>query len=79
MNDEWFDELTNGEALLCSSIQMSIIESLLHVSPISESDKSEILSDISQYSEEEASLVIIKLQEDVIETDVRKQWKKMFN
>tara|TARA_R110000803_G_scaffold162027_1_gene225644 strand:+ start:261 stop:500 length:240 start_codon:yes stop_codon:yes gene_type:complete len=79
MNDEWFDELTNGEALLCSAIQMSIIESLLRISPISESEKSEIFSDISQYSEEEASWLIRELQEDVVETDVRKQWKRMFN
>mgnify|MGYP001479179847 FL=1 len=79
MNEEWFDELTNGEPLLCSSIQMGIIESLLRISPISESEKSEILSELHLYSEDEASSVIIKLKEDVVETDVRKQWKKMFN
>ena len=79
MNEEWFNELTDGEPLLCSSIQMGIIESLLRISPISESEKSEILSEIHLYSEDEASSVIIKLKEDVVETDVRKQWKKMFN
>ena len=39
MNEEWFDELTNGEPLLCSSIQMGVIESLLKISPISEPEK----------------------------------------
>ena len=79
MNEEWFNELTNGEPLLCSSIQMGVIESLLRISPISESEKSEILSELNTYSEDEASSIIRILKEDVIETDVRKQWKKMFN
>ena len=79
MNEEWFNELTNGEPLLCSSIQMGVIESLLRISPISEREKSEILSELNTYSEDEASSVIRILKEDVVETDVRKQWKKMFN
>ena len=79
MNNDWFEELTNGEPLLCSSIQMGVIESLLRISPISESEKSEILSEFNTYSEDEASSVIRKLKEDVVETDVRKQWKRMFN
>jgi hypothetical protein len=79
MNEEWFKELTNGEPLLCSSIQMGVIESLLRISPISESEKSEILSELNTYSEDEASSIIRTLKEDVVETDVRKQWKKMFN
>ena len=79
MNEEWFNELTNGEPLLCSSIQMGVIESLLRISPISESEKSEILSELNTYSEDEASSVIRMLKEDVVETDVRKQWKRMFN
>ena len=79
MNEEWFDELTNGEPLLCSSIQMGVIESLLRISPISEPEKSEILSELNTYSEDEALSIIRTLKEDVVETDVRKQWKKMFN
>jgi len=79
MNEEWFDELTNGEPLLCSSIQMGVIESLLKISPISEPEKSEILSELNTYNEDEALSVIRMLKEDVVETDVRKQWKKMFN
>ena len=79
MNNDWFDELTNGEPLLCSSIQMGVIESLLRISPISEPEKSEIFSELNTYSEDEASSVIRMLKEDVVETDVRKQWKRMFN
>jgi len=79
MNEEWFDELTNGEPLLCSFIQMSIIESLLRVSPISDGEKREIYSELEHYSEEEANKVISFLQKDIVSTDPRDQWKKMFN
>ena len=79
MNEEWFDELTNGEPLLCSTIQMGIIESLLRISPISEEEKSIISSELEYYSEEEANKIISLLKKDVIATDPRDQWKKMFN
>ena len=79
MNEEWFDELTNGEPLLCSSIQMGIIESLLRISPISNEEKKVIYSELNDYSEEEANDIIRLLKKDVVLTDPRDQWKKMFN
>ena len=79
MNEEWFDELTNGEPLLCSAIQMSIIESLLRISPISDIEKRVIYSELNDYSEEEANDIIRLLKKDVVLTDPRDQWKKMFN
>tara|TARA_B100001094_G_C17827687_1_gene621676 strand:- start:24 stop:263 length:240 start_codon:yes stop_codon:yes gene_type:complete len=79
MNEEWFDELTNGEPLLCSSIQMGIIESLLRISPISDIEKRVIYSELNDYSEEEANDIIRLLKKDVVLTDPRDQWKKMFN
>ena len=79
MNEEWFDELTNGEPLLCSTIQMGVIESLLRISPISEEEKSIIFSELEHYSEEEANDIISSLKKDVIITDPKDQWKKMFN
>ena len=79
MNEEWFDELTNGEPLLCSTIQMGIIESLLRISPISEGEKSKIYRELESYSEEEANKIISLLKKDVIATDPTEQWKKMFN
>jgi len=79
MNERWFDELTNGEPLLCSTIQMGIIESLLRISPISEEEKNKIYNELEFYSEEEANKIISLLKKDVIATDPRDQWKKMFN
>lgn len=79
MNEDWFDELTNGEPLLCSSIQMGIIESLLRISPISNEEKKVIYSELNDYSEEEANDIIRLLKKDVVLTDPIDQWKKMFN
>ena len=79
MNDDWFDELTNGEPLLCSIIQMSIIETLLRIHPMSETNKSFIISNLDYYTDKEADNMIRNLKENVIDTDPRDQWKKMFN
>ena len=79
MNEEWFDELTNGEPLLCSAVQMGIIESLLRISPLPEGEKMDIYNNIETYSEEEADCIISSLKKDVISTDPRDQWKRMFN
>ena len=79
MNEDWFDELTNGEPLLCTPIQMSMIESLLKISPISETQKDLIYRNLEDMSELEAEELIIELRKDCIETDVRKQWEQMFN
>ena len=79
MNEDWFDELTNGEPLLCSTIQMSIIETLLRIHPMSETNKSFIISNLDYYTDKEADNMIRNLKENVIDTDPRDQWKKMFN
>ena len=79
MDDKFFNELINGEPLLCSCVQMGIIESLLRISPISEEEKGKIYNDLEFYSEEEANEIISLLKKDSIITDPKDQWKKMFN
>jgi hypothetical protein len=79
VDDKFFNELINGEPLLCSTIQMGIIESLLRISPISEEEKGKIYNELEFYSEEEAEEIISLLKKDSIDTDPREQWKKMFN
>lgn len=79
MNEDWFDELTNGKPLLCTNMQISMIESLLRISPISETQKGLIYRNLEHMSELEAEELIIELRKDCIETDVRKQWEQMFN
>jgi inorganic pyrophosphatase/exopolyphosphatase len=78
MNEDWFDKLTDGAPLLCSTIQLSIIDGLLRVSPISDNDKNNIYKEVSEYSEVEANKLITKLKENAIETDTREQWKRIF-
>ena len=79
MDDKFFNELINGEPLLCSCVQMGMIESLLRISPISEGEKNKIYGELESYSEEEANKIISLLEKDVIATDPKDQWKKMFN
>lgn len=79
MDDKFFNELINGEPLLCSCVQMGIIESLLRISPISEDEKGKIYKELEFYSEEEAEKIISLLKKDVITIDPKDQWKKMFN
>lgn len=79
MNEDWFDELTNGKPLLCTNMQISMIESLLRISPITETQKDLIYRNLEHMSELEAEELIIELRKDCIETDVRKQWEQMFN
>ena len=79
MNEDWFDELTNGKPLLCTNMQISMIESLLRISPISETQKDLIYRNLEHMYELEAEELIIELRKDCIETDVRKQWEQMFN
>ena len=79
MDNKFFNELINGEPLLCSCVQMGIIESLLRISPISEDEKGKIYKELEFYSEEEAEKIISLLKKDVITIDPKDQWKKMFN
>jgi|TARA_R100000306_G_scaffold62541_1_gene72723 hypothetical protein len=79
VDDKFFNELINGEPLLCSCVQMGIIESLLRISPISEDEKGKIYKELEFYSEEEAEKIISLLKKDVITIDPKDQWKKMFN
>ena len=79
MDDKFFDELINGEPLLCSTVQMGIIESLLKISPLPTEQKEEIYMNLDSYSEEEADELIYSLKQDVVATDPRDQWKRMFN
>ena len=55
-----------------------IIESLLKISPISTTEKEEIYMNLNSYSEEEANDLIYYLKQDVVITDPKDQWQKMF-
>ena len=77
MNDDWFDELHNGEPTHITDTQWFIIESNIDNTSIPTSEIEEILSRLHQMSELEAEEIIKLINENKIETDTRKQWEKM--
>ena len=77
MDELWFDELIDGKPILCSTIQLGIIESLLVYSLLPAEKLSEISSEMEQYNETEANKTILLLKENEYETDTRKQFDKM--
>tara|TARA_Y100000004_G_scaffold92736_1_gene103914 strand:+ start:2420 stop:2686 length:267 start_codon:yes stop_codon:yes gene_type:complete len=78
VNDDWFDELHNGEPTPITDTQWFIIESNIDNTSIPTSEIEEILSRLHQMSELEAEEIIKLINENKIETDTRKQWEKMF-
>jgi len=77
VDELWFDELIDGKPILCSTIQLGIIESLLVYSLLPAEKLSEISSEMEQYNETEANKTILLLKENEYETDTRKQFDKM--
>lgn len=78
MNEDWFDELHNGEPTLITDTQWFIIESNIDNTSIPTREITDILSRMHQMSELEAEEIIKLINENKIETDTRKQWQKMF-
>ena len=78
MNDDWFDELHNGEPTLITDKQWFIIESNLAYTTLPLSEINNILESIGELTELEAEVIIKLINENKIETDTRRQWLKMF-
>lgn len=78
MNEDWFDELHNGEPTPITDTQWFIIESNIYYTCLPMVEIERIISSIDQMSELEAEEIIKLINENKIETDTRKQWEKMF-
>ena len=78
MNEDWFDELHNGEPTPITDTQRFIIESNIYYTCLPMVEIERIISSIDQMSELEAEEIIKLINENKIETDTRKQWEKMF-
>lgn len=78
MNDDWFDELHNGEPTLITDKQWFIIESNIAHTTLPLSEINNILESIDELTELEAEGIIKLINENKIETDTRRQWLKMF-
>jgi hypothetical protein len=78
MNDEWLDNLLDGEPSGITDTQWLIIESNIEQTSLTLTMKSDILGRINDLTELEAEEIITLINENKYETDTRKQWEKMF-
>ena len=77
MNDDWIDNILDGEPSGITNTQWLIIESNIDLTSFTESMKSDILGRINDLTELEAEEIITKMYENRYEKDTRKQWEKM--
>ena len=78
MNEDWFDELLDGEPTPITDTQWLIIESNIYHTALPSHMIESIMSRINNITELEAEEIIKLINENKIETDTRKQWLKMF-
>ena len=78
MNDDWIDNILDGEPSGITNSQWLIIESNIDLTSFTERMKSDILGRINDLTELEAEEIITKIYENRYEKDTRKQWEKMF-
>ncbi len=78
MNDDWIDNILDGEPSGITHTQWLIIESNIDLTSFTERMKSDILGRINDLTELEAEEIITKIYENRYEKDTRKQWEKMF-
>jgi len=77
MNDDWIDNILDGEPSGITDTQWLIIESNIDLTSFTETMKSDILSRVNDLTELEAEEIITKIYENRYEKDTRKQWEKM--
>ena len=78
MNDDWIDNILDGEPSGITHTQWLIIEGNIDLTSFTETMKSDILGRINDLTELEAEEIITKIYENRYEKDTRKQWEKMF-
>jgi hypothetical protein len=78
VNEDWFDELHNGEPTPITDTQWLIIESNIYHTILPSQTIQNIMSTLNDMTELEAEEIIKLINENKIEKDTRKQWEKMF-
>ena len=77
MNDDWFDELLDGEPTPITDTQWLIIENNIYNTSIPATQIESIISSLNDLTQIEAEKIIQTINENKIERDTRKQWLKM--
>ncbi len=78
MNEDWLDNLLDGEPSGITNTQWLIIESKIQYTTLTSTTKEDILKRINDLTELEAEEIITIINENKYETDPKKQWEKMF-
>jgi len=78
VNDDWLDDLVDGQPSEITLFQMATIETRLHRSAIPLQEQQEILNKLPTYTELEAEEVIIYILENQVYSDPKDQYKQMF-
>ena len=78
MNDDWIDNILDGEPTPITNGQWLFIEGKIDQTSLTPRMKSDILGRINDLTELEAEEIITLINENRYETDTRKQWEKMF-
>tara|TARA_R100001440_G_C2522536_1_gene119035 strand:+ start:2749 stop:3003 length:255 start_codon:yes stop_codon:yes gene_type:complete len=78
VNDDWFDNLLDGQPSEITLFQMATIETRLHRSAIPIQEQQEILNNLQNYTEIEAEDVIVYILENQVYSDPKDQYKQMF-
>jgi|TARA_R100000084_G_C4598526_1_gene122046 hypothetical protein len=77
VNDDWFDELLDGEPTPITDTQWLIIENNIYNTSIPATQIESIISGLDDLTQIEAEKIIQTINENKIERDTRKQWLKM--
>jgi len=78
VNEDWFDELLDGEPSGITDTQWLIIEGNIDATSLPNSIKSDILNRLNDLTQLEAEEIITLINENKYEKDPKKQWQKMF-
>ena len=78
MNDDWIDNLLDGEPSGITDTQWLIIESNINQTSLTTQMKSDIINRINDLSQLEAEEIITIINNNRYEKDTQKQWLKMF-
>ncbi len=78
MNDDWFDNLLDGQPSEITLFQMATIETRLHRSALPLDEQQDILNNLQNYTEIEAEDVIVYILENQVHSDPKDQYKQMF-
>ena len=78
IDEDWFDELLDGEPSGITDTQWLIIEGNIDSTSLPYSIKSDILNRLNYLTELEAEEIITLINENKYEKDPKKQWQEMF-